>query len=62
MKLYDKTRWAGEEAAFQAQRTAKIWRQEMSRWVCPRIKKKANVVGAEGVTRRVTEDKVSQVK
>lgn len=30
--------------------------------VCPRIKKKADVAGAEGIMGRVTEDKVSQVK
>lgn len=30
--------------------------------VCPRIKKKASVAGAEGIMGRVTGDKVSQVK
>lgn len=29
---------------------------------CPKIKKKANVARAEGIMRRMTEDKVSQVK
>lgn len=60
---HDETRWLGEGGRIPGPENSHCQDLETGNvLVCPGIKRKASVAGAEGITRRVTEDKVSQVK